>query len=62
VDWPGNRISGKEIISMLRKLSFNLVFYHAIDKINSLGGKQTVHIFSVQKDDPGNPGFDRVAW
>jgi len=62
VDWPGNRICGNEILAMLRKLSFNLVFYYAIDKINSLGGKQTVHIFSVEKEDPSHPGFDGITW
>lgn len=61
-DWPGNRISGNEIREMLRKLSFNVAFYHAFDKINSLGGLQTNHVFSVQKSDSKNSGFDRVDW
>jgi hypothetical protein len=38
------------------------VFHSASGKVNSLGGLQTAHVFSAQKRDPGNPGFDRVDW
>jgi SAM-dependent methyltransferase len=62
VDWPGNRVSGNDIRQMLRKLSLAIVFYSAFDKVNSLGGLQTAHIFSAQKLDPRSPGFDRVDW
>lgn len=61
-EWPGNRVSGNEIRQMLRKLSLAVVFYHAFDKVNSLGGLQTAHVFAVQKSDPNNPGFDRIDW
>jgi len=47
---------------MLRKLSLAIVFYSAFDKVNSLGGLQTAHVFSAQKLDPRSPGFDRVDW
>lgn len=60
--WPGNRISGAEIWQMLKRLSLNVAVYHAVDKVNSLGGLQTAHVFGVQKSDPRNPGFDRIAW
>lgn len=60
--WPGNLVTGNEIREMLRKLSLNLVFYYAFDKVNSLGGRQTAHVFSVQKSDPTNLGFNRVDW
>ena len=62
VDWPGNRVSGNDIRQMLRKLSLAIVFYSAFDKVNSLGGLQTAHVFSTQKLDPRSPGFDRVDW
>lgn len=61
-EWPGDLVTGNEIREMLRKLSLNLVVYHAVDKINSLGGMQTAHLFSVQKSDAKNPRFDRVEW
>jgi SAM-dependent methyltransferase len=61
-DWPGNRVSGNDIRQMLRKLSLAIVFYSAFDKLNSLGGLQTAHIFGAQKSDPRSPGFDRIEW
>jgi SAM-dependent methyltransferase len=61
-DWPGNLVSGADIREMLKRLGFRLSSYHASDKINSLGGEQTAHMFVVQKGDPANPGFDRVSW
>ena len=61
-DWPGNRVSGGEIREMLKKLSLSITFYSAVDKVNSLGGLQTAHIFAVQKSDPAHPGFDRIDW
>jgi len=61
-DWPGNHVSGTEIRAMLRKLSLAVTFYQAFDKVNSLGGTQTAHLFGVQKTDPRNPGFDRIDW
>jgi SAM-dependent methyltransferase len=61
-DWPGNRVSGNDIRQMLKKLSLAVVFYTAFDKVNSLGGLQTAHIFGTQKNDPGQPGFDRIDW
>jgi ubiquinone/menaquinone biosynthesis C-methylase UbiE len=61
-DWPGNRVSGNDIRQMLRKLSLAVVFYSAFDKVNTLGGLQTVHIFGAQKSDPKNSGFDRIDW
>jgi SAM-dependent methyltransferase len=61
-EWPGNRVAGNEIRQMLRKLSLTISFYHAFDKVNSLGGMQTAHILAVQKSDPRNPGFDRIDW
>ena len=38
------------------------MLYSAFDKVNSLGRLQTAHVFSTQKLDPRNPGFDRVDW
>ena len=61
-DWPGNLVSGAEIREMLKRLGLRLTAYQAFDKINSLGGQQTAHVFSVQKQDPAQPGFDRVSW
>jgi SAM-dependent methyltransferase len=61
-DWPGNLVSGAEIREMLKRLGFRLAAYHAFDKVNSLGGQQTAHIFMVQKPDARQPGFDRVSW
>lgn len=61
-EWPGDLVTGNEIREMLRKLSLNLVFYYAFDKVNSLGGRQTAHVFSVQKSDPTNLGFNRIQW
>jgi SAM-dependent methyltransferase len=60
--WPGNLVSGSEIRSMLKTLGLDLAYYQAIDRINSLGGAQTVHIFGVQKKDPRGDHFDRVDW
>lgn len=61
-DWPGNLLTGADIREMLKRLGFRLTAYHAIDKVNSLGGQQTAHLFAVQKGDPAQPGFDRVNW
>jgi SAM-dependent methyltransferase len=61
-DWPGNLVSGGDIREMLKRLEFRLAAYQAFDKVNSLGGEQTAHIFMVQKADPRRPGFDRVNW
>jgi SAM-dependent methyltransferase len=61
-DWPGNLVSGHDVRQMLKKLSLAVVFYHALDKVNSLGGQQTAHIFGTQKSDPRSPGFDRIDW
>ena len=61
-DWPGNLVSGAEIREMLKRLGFKLLAYQTLDKINSLGGQQTAHMFAVQKPDPSKPGFDRVSW
>lgn len=61
-EWPGNHVSGNEIRGMLRKLALAVTFYHPVDKVNSLGGRQTAHILAVQKADPRNPGFDRIDW
>jgi len=61
-DWPGNLLTGLDIREMLKRLGFRLTAYHAIDKVNSLGGQQTAHLFAVQKSDPAQPGFDRVNW
>ncbi len=61
-DWPGNLVSGNDVRHMLKKLSLSIVFYSAFDKVNTLGGLQTAHIFGTQKSDPNNPGFDRIDW
>jgi len=61
-DWPGNLVSGNDIRQMLKKLSLSIVFYSAFDKVNTLGGLQTAHIFGTQKSDPDSPGFDRIDW
>jgi SAM-dependent methyltransferase len=61
-DWPGNLVSGAEIREMLKRLGFRLLGYQAVDKVNSLGGQQTAHVFAVQRPDPARPGFDRVSW
>lgn len=61
-EWPGNLVSGAEIREMLKRLEFRLAAYQAVDKVNSLGGEQTAHIFMVQKADPTRPVFDRVNW
>ena len=61
-DWPGNLVSGNDVRQMLKKLSLSIVFYSAFDKVNTLGGLQTAHIFGTQKSDPNNPGFDRIDW
>ena len=51
-----------EIRDMLKRLGFRLIGYYPADKVNSLGGRQTAHVFAVQKSDPAHPGFDRVNW
>jgi SAM-dependent methyltransferase len=61
-DWPGNHVSGGDIRDMLKPLGFDLLAYQASDKVNSLGGLQTAHLFSVQKRDPRVATFDRVDW
>lgn len=61
-DWPGNLLSGADIRAMLKPLGFSLSAYLPLDKVNSLGGQQTAHVFSVEKRDPARPGFDRVDW
>ena len=60
-DWPGNLLSGTDIREMLKRLEFRLIGYQAMDKVNALGGRQTAHVFAVQKSDPAQPGFDRVS-
>jgi SAM-dependent methyltransferase len=61
-DWPGNLLSGADIRAMLKQLGFLLSAYVPLDKVNSLGGQQTAHVFAVEKQDPARPGFDRVDW
>lgn len=61
-DWPGNLLSGADIRAMLKQLGFALSAYLPLDKVNSLGGQQTAHVFAVEKKDPARPGFDRVDW
>lgn len=61
-DWPGNLVNGNAIRTMLKKLSLAVTFYHALDKVNSLGGLQTAHIFGTHKNDPCHSGFDRIDW
>jgi SAM-dependent methyltransferase len=60
--WPGSLISGQEIHQMLKSLGCGLTYHHAFDKINSLGGETTLHVFSVQKRDAVNPGLGGVGW
>ena len=59
--FKGNSISGQEIADMLKALDFRLFFYEPVDKINKLGHEQTVHLFGAAKNEPDNPGFDRIA-
>lgn len=60
--WAGSGIGGSEMLSMLRKLGFELYYYHPTDKINSLNRQQTSHLFGCYKPDPLTPGFDRIRW
>lgn len=60
--WAGDEIGGSEILSMLRKLGFELYYYHPTDKVNALNKLQTVHFFGCHKPDPLAPCFDRIRW
>lgn len=56
--WPGNLLTGAEVHDMLRQLSFAVYLYHSEEKINSLGQRQTNHMFACIKLDPRVPPFD----
>ena len=59
-EWAGNRVSGIEILSILKKLPLEIYFYQPEQKINALGNPQTSHVFGIVKKDPSQMSHDEV--
>lgn len=47
--WPGDKIDGTKIYEYLKNAGFRVFFHNPIEKINSLGGRQTLNNFGAQK-------------
>ena len=47
--WPGDKIDGTKIYEYLKNAGFRVFFHNPIERINSLGGRQTLNNFGAQK-------------
>ncbi len=61
-EFPGNLVTGQEILDMLRRQPVRIAIYRPVDKINALGVPQTVHLFAITKDDPQTTAYDPIEW
>lgn len=61
-EYPGNHVSGSDILKLLYGLPVDLCGYNPVDKTNALNKRQTVHLFSVVKHDASAVAFDRIDW
>ena len=59
-EWPGDLITGNEIIDMLKLARLNIYHYESAYKTNSHGREQASHTFCVQKPDPSFKAIDHL--